>query len=257
MTTELWVFDLDGTLINTSNASMKERDIILSYLDSDDGLHLISEAEKCTLEHPLDFPLLYDGLPTSFVEDSYLWRNAQIEFLWQHMRQDKDRGDFSYEVLLNATKDEEIQLVKGAKKFIENLLEKGCQPIIVTNSTTSKGLRCVEKLGFDIPVYGSAKKYIIEKNHPFSINGRVTYSERPYYERRLNRIISDYRVKPSSVYVVGDVFTFDLSYPHRIGMNCIFVKNTLDDGFKTPENFSQYAKKSNVPVISSLVDLMV
>ena len=257
MTTELWVFDLDGTLINPTNASLKERDIILSYLDPDDGSRLLSEAERYTLEHPLDFPLIYDGLPTSFVEDSYLWRNAQIEFLWQYMGQDKDRSDFSYEVLLDATKDEEINLMKGAKKFIENLLEKGIQPIIVTNSATSKGLRCVEKLGFDIPVYGNAKKYIVEKNYPFSINGRVTYSERRYYERILSRIISDYIVKPSSVYVVGDVFTFDLSYPHRIGMNCTLVKNTLEDGFKTPENFSQHAKKSNVPVISSLLELMV
>lgn len=255
---KVWVLDLDGTLINPSKSSLIERDKILSYLESEnDGPNLISEAEMYTLKHPLDFPWVYGGLPTAFVEDSYQWRSAQVKYLWQHLRTDKGQADFSYKMFLDATKDEEIELMESAKKFIEYLFDDRFQPVIVSNSATTKGQRCSQALQFIIPVYGNAKKYVVKKEHPFSIDGRESYSERPNYEQILNKIMSDSKTKPEDVFVVGDIFTLDLSLPYRLGMNCILIKNDLEDGFKTPKVFIEHARKLHIPVVSSLEDLIV
>ena len=50
----------------------------------------------------------------------------------------------------------------------------------------------------------------------------------------------------------GDVFTMDLSLPHRLGMNCVLVENEFQDGFKTPQVFVEYAKKHTIPVASDI-----
>ena len=255
---KVWIFDLDGTLINPSKSSLEERDFISSYLEPEnDRASLIAKAEMYTLKHPLDFPWVYNGLPTAFVEDSYQWRSAQVEYLWEHMRKDKAQSDFSYKMFLDATKDEEIKLMKSAKKIVEYVFDNEIQPIIVSNSATIKGERCAQALDYDIPVYGNAKKYVVEKEHLFSIDGRESYSERPDYEHILNRIMLEYNAKPEDVFVVGDIFTLDLSLPNRLGMNCIFIRNDLGDGFKTPKVFIEHARKLHIPVISSLEDLIV
>lgn len=255
---KVWILDLDGTLINPSKSSLKERDMILSYLEPEnDRSNLISKAEIHTLKHPLDFPWVYGGLPTAFVEDSFQWRSAQVRYLWEHMRTDKAQSDFSYKMFLDATEDEEIELMKGAKKIVDYLFDNEFQPIIVSNSAATKGERCAQALGYDIPVYGNAKKYRVEKEHPFSIDGRESYSERPNYEQILNKTMPDYKTKPEDVFVVGDIFTLDLSLPYRLGMNCILIKNDLEDGFETPKVFIEHARKSHIPVISSLEDLIV
>ena len=251
---KVWIL----ALINPLKSSLEERDTILSYLEPEnDRLDLISKAEMYTLKHPLHFPWVYDGLTTAFVEDSYQWRTAQVEYLWEHIRTDKAQSDFSYNMFLDATKDEEIELMKGAKNFVDYLFDNEFQPIIVTNSATTKGERCAQALDYDIPVYGNAKKYMVEKEHPFSIDGRESYSERPNYEQILNKILPDYKIKPEEVFVVGDIFTLDLSLPYRLGMNCILIENDLEDGFKTPIVFIEHARRLDIPVISGLSDLIV
>jgi len=128
---KVWVLDLDGTLINPSKSSLIERDKILSFFESD-GSNLISKAEMYTLKHPLDFPWVYVGLPTAFVEDSYQWRSAQVKYLWRHLRTDKRQSDFSYKMIWTQLKmfwtqlkNEEIELMKGSKEFIEYLFDNG------------------------------------------------------------------------------------------------------------------------------------
>ena len=67
----------------------------------------------------------------------------------------------------------------------------------------------------------------------------------------------DYKIKPEDVFIVGDIFTLDLSLPYRLGMNCILIENDLEDGFKTPLVFIEHARRSDIPVISGLEDLIV
>ena len=62
----------------------------------------------------------------------------------------------------------------------------------------------------------------------------------------------DYGAKAKDITVIGDVFTMDLSLPHRLGMNCVLVENEFQDGFKTPQVFVEHAKKNTVPVVTDI-----
>lgn len=161
---------------------------------------------------------------------------------------------FNQKMYRDATKDEKTHLKPGVKAFVDYLLDNEMQPVIVTNSRTSKGERCVKALDRigEIPVYGSALKFITRRNHPFCIGDKLTYSDRPHYQNILEGIMHDYGTKARDITVIGDVFTMDLSLPHRLGMNCMLVENEFQDGFKTPQIFVEYAKKLTIPVVSDI-----
>ncbi len=62
----------------------------------------------------------------------------------------------------------------------------------------------------------------------------------------------DYGANIRDITVISDVFTMDLSLPHRLGMKCVLIENEFQDGFKTPQIFVEYAKKHTIPVISDI-----
>jgi FMN phosphatase YigB (HAD superfamily) len=256
--------DLDGTQIDPTISSLNERNIILNILPAKSAEDLILEAEDYTLRHPLEFSWTVDGIPGAFVEDSYMWRSGQAKYLWNHLEPNIDKEEigleevtydsFNQKMYSDATKGEKTKLKPGVKTFVDYLFENEMQPIIVTNSSTSKGERCVKELDRvgEIPVYGNALKFITKRNHPFRIGDKITYSDRPHYQKILEEIMNDYGAKASDVTVIGDVFTMDLSLPYKLGMNCVLVENEFQDGFKTPPIFVEYAKKQGIPVVSDI-----
>ena len=189
--------DLDGTQIDPTQSSLNERVIILNHLPAADAEDLILEAEKYTLSHPLEFSWTVDGILGAFVEDSYMWRSGQAKYLWDQIESNIDKEKmglkvvtydaFNQQMYRNATKDEKTHLKPGVKAFVDYLFENEMQPIIVTNSRTLKGERCVEALDRvgEIPVYGSSLKFITRRNHMFQIGDKITYSDRPHYQEIL------------------------------------------------------------------------
>ena len=103
-------------------------------------------------------------------------------------------------------------------------------------SKETKELSLNQNKRISIRPFYKVKKNVVKKEHPFSIDARESYSERPDYKRILNRTIPEYQAKPEDVFVVGDIF-FYLSLPHRLGMNCILIRNELEDGFRAPKVF--------------------
>jgi predicted HAD superfamily phosphohydrolase YqeG len=265
---KIFVMDLDGTQIDPTQSSLNERNIILNHLPAENAEKLISDAEEHTLSYPLKFSWNYDGIPGAFVEDSYMWRSGQAEHLWSLIEPNIDKekmglkevtyDSFNQKMYKDATKDEKAHLKPGVKKFIDYLFENNMQPIIVTNSKTVKGERCVKALDHigEIPVYGDALKFITRRNHPFRIGDGLTYSDRPNYQTILEKIMHDYEVKAKDITVIGDVFTMDLSLPHRLGMRCVLVENEFQDGFKTPRVFVEYAKKNSITVVSDISSIL-
>jgi FMN phosphatase YigB (HAD superfamily) len=261
---EIYLMDLDGTQIDPTKSSLHERNIILDNLPAGNAEDLVSEAEEYTLTHPLEFSWTVNEIPGAFVEDSYMWRSGQAKYLWDLIEtnidnekmelEDVSYDAFNQQMYRKATIDEKVHLKPGVKAFVDYLLDNEMQPVIVTNSSTSKGKRCVKALDHigEIPVYGSALKFITRRNHPFRMGDKITYSDRPHYQRILEGIMHNYGVNTSDITVVGDVFTMDLSLPHRLGMNCVLVENEFKDGFKTPRVFIEHAKKLKIPVISNL-----
>src|SRR5437867_2456798 len=137
------VLDLDGTLIDPSQPSLKEREILVNHLSPND-VPLVEHAEKQVLENPFDFPWKYQNRNAAFAEDSYQWRSAQVGYLWDKIQKNtkKDIQTFTTDLYREAIGEEEIQLMPNAKEFVAELLEKGDKVVIVTNSNPIKGQKC-------------------------------------------------------------------------------------------------------------------
>ena len=117
----------------------------------------------------------------------------------------------------------------------------------------ARALKTLDRMG-EIPIYGSALKFITRRNHPFHIGDGLTYSDRPNYQKILEKIMNDYGIKAEDITLVGDVFTMDLSLPHRLGMKCVLVENEFDDRFKTPLVFIEHANELGIAVVSNIED---
>lgn len=256
----IWIIDLDGTLVNPYNWSIKGKEFIRRHLTPEAPKEAVSEAEDHTLSHPLDYPWTVGGIPSVFAEDSYQWRYAQVGYLWNLIETEKPKNDLLQEMYVECSKDEKIEVMGGSREFIEKLFEIGALPIIVTNARTTKAEKFVETLGFgdEVPVYGYARKFIVCENQPIKIGNRTTYADRPHYHDILREIMSKHNAKPRDVSVVGDGYTMDLSLPDVLGMRCylrIFVENDLKDGFKTPGVFVEHTKKLGIPAVQNLESL--
>ena len=255
---KLIILDLDGTLLNPYEWSIRSKEFIRNHLKPEMPETLISEAEKYTLNHPVNFSWIINGLPAAFVEDSYQWRYAQSEYLWASLKTDESRNDFYTRMYYEGLEGEETKLIENSKELVEYLFENAVQTTIVTNARTTKAERFLEAIGFDeeISIYGSARKFITRPNHPFQISNKIMYSDRPHYHEILENVMSDFKVEPKEVTVIGDVYSMDLSLPHRVGMGCILVENDFEDGFKTPQVFTDYVKRVGIPVVTDLNELI-
>jgi phosphoglycolate phosphatase-like HAD superfamily hydrolase len=249
------VLDLDGTLIDPTEASLNQRDHILSIVKQGvDAETIVSEAEVHTLSDPFGYPMLFQGTVTAFAEDSYLWRYAQLRRMWNSLSSDKTPEELS-SWMFNSLAPKEHVPADGAREFIQSALNKGYEPVIITNSSTEKAQKVCESLRLCLEAYGNAKKFHVVKGHSFKIGGRDCFSERPEYEKALKEVMKKYKVEPQEMTVVGDVFSLDLALPLRLGMRCIMKKNNLSDGFRTPSVFIEGARKLGVPVAKDLSEI--
>jgi FMN phosphatase YigB (HAD superfamily) len=251
------ILDLDGTLINSSESSKREKEIILKHIGED--ADLLEEAEKHTLGNPLWYKWRWKGLTSAFTEDPYLWRRAQAEYLWEAIRENteyKTPEEFSEWMFREATASEEMVLMASAEELIRHLYESGIRPVIVTNSSTEKGEKCAKLIGIDPgAVYGKAMKRAVEAKDGFEINGEISYACRPNYERILKEIMGEYEAEPEEVLVIGDIYTLDLSLPRQMGMRCILKANQFKDGFSTPRIFVDYAIKNGIYIVRELAEI--
>ncbi len=252
---KILVLDLDGTLIDPSNASMMQRQYLLSIVKPGiDAEALISEAEKHTLENSLEYAWPYKGVTTCFVEDSYIWRNMQANRMWESLDVKKEKEEF-FEWMFNTFDPGELDLVEGASDLVRFAIESGVKPIIVTNSSPVKAKKVCKLMGVDIDVFGNAKKHDVNSNHPIKVGGRDCFTDRPSYEKILREVMMKNSASPKDVLVTGDILSLDLVLPNRLGMNCVMKVNSLRDGFRTHPVFIEAAKSLGIPSVMKLDEI--
>ncbi len=110
----------------------------------------------------------------------------------------------------------------GAKKWVEDAIQKGHEVIIVSNSSTDKIVEFLDQNHYSVDsrpqVRGGAKKFGLGKNpRPLFLSkdtsGQknldvIADTDRPTYEQALMEL------KPDAV--IGDVFSLDLTLPLRL-----------------------------------------
>lgn len=106
-------------------------------------------------------------------------------------------------------------LVPGAKEMLEELLELGCEVVVVSNSSSDKIVGWFRQIGVDarvepggqMRVRGAAQKMTLgPTDASIELRGRKIHVDRPLYRRVFEE------EQPQCV--IGDVFSLDLALPH-------------------------------------------
>lgn len=137
-TQKLDIFDADGTLVDPSGNSLKEREYIVRSLNPrlsiEEKETLLKEAERRTLENPFTFPWLWQGKAAAFTEDSWTWRRAQLDFLRPSLKDGTDIAASIQEMFSYATQKETLEIVPNAKELVARLLRDEHAVVIITSS---------------------------------------------------------------------------------------------------------------------------
>lgn len=125
-----------------------------------------------------------------------------------------------------------IVFKKDADNFLTTLSDS-IDTCIVTNSKTDGVRKKISHLPtghFDIPIYGDAKKYLLDdtwNDAPESVSlegfGRPLFLRRQKYYETLEMVKLERQVGPYNVFVVGDVYELDLLLPAYMRMNIILT----------------------------------
>ncbi len=106
-------------------------------------------------------------------------------------------------------------LVPGAKAMLEELLARGCEVVVVSNSSSDKIVGWFRQIGVDarvepggqMRVRGAAQKMTLGPgDDSIQLSGRKIHVDRPLYRK----VIEEERPQM----VIGDVFSLDLALPH-------------------------------------------
>ena len=108
-------------------------------------------------------------------------------------------------------------ILPGAKEHLEELLDRGVEVVIVSNSGAEKIVGWFRGIGIDagtarghaLRVVGSARKFEIgTSGETIEVRGRPVHVDRPRYRAVIEAERPDL--------IVGDVFSLDLALPHRM-----------------------------------------
>jgi len=190
--------------------------------------------ERCVKAAPERYGWAPDGRITAYVdEDPFCEANA-IAMLLDEQRDDplatryreailaggfETLTKFADHCFMTATSAFRIQhppaLVPGAKQMLGELLARGCEVVVVSNSSSEKIVGWFRQIGVDarvepggeLRVRGAAQKMTLGPSESaLELAGRTIRVDRPLYRR----VIEEERPQ----LVIGDVFSLDLALPH-------------------------------------------
>jgi FMN phosphatase YigB (HAD superfamily) len=127
----------------------------------------------------------------------------------------------------------DISFKEDADSFLTDL-KKNIPCCIITNSKTDNVIKKISKLPSthsDIPVFGDAKKYIVNPDWQTTFSSEVSkfgfnrplFTRRQKYYEKLKNILETNAVPAEKVVVVGDIYELDLLLPEMIGMHTILA----------------------------------
>jgi FMN phosphatase YigB (HAD superfamily) len=235
------VMDFDGVYTDPTEegeaCSKSFQDKILSFNLKEVGLDTIEKVDSWMGElrarqatKPYSFGWRSEGRISAFTFEDPFIRNIGLADFLDHLA---GEGDAKALAILKALKAKDkidsfgalsewsfhqLKLKKradlGAKKWVEDAIQKGHEVIIVSNSATEKIEEFLDQNHFSIEarpkVRGGAKKFGLGKNpKPLMLAKDIMAdTDRPIYEQALMDL------KPDAV--IGDVFSLDLTLPIRL-----------------------------------------
>lgn len=235
------VMDFDGVYTDPTEegeaCSRSFQEKILSFQLKEVGLDSVEKVDSWMGElrarqaaKPYSFGWRSEGRVSAFTFEDPFIRNIGLADFLDHLA---SNGDDKAKAILKQLKAKDkmesfgalsewsfhqLKMKKradlGAKRWVEEAIQKGHEVIIVSNSATEKIEEFLDQNHFSVEarpkVRGGAKKFGLGKNpKPLKLSDEVTAdTDRPVYEQALMEL------KPDAV--IGDVFSLDLTLPLRL-----------------------------------------
>jgi FMN phosphatase YigB (HAD superfamily) len=126
-------------------------------------------------------------------------------------------SELANEIFGSATREYLAQgnhsLVPEAREVMDQLLQRGVEVVVVSNSDTSKLAKLFENIGLrpdvDLRLRGGAGKYVLgDTPSSLSLGGRQVFVDRPRYAALL--------LEENPDLVIGDVTSLDLALPYSL-----------------------------------------
>lgn len=253
-----FIFDFDGTLTNPSPHADAMREMMVRILVSKGISEYkvrqdIEKIRDIILKRPEKHPWIVRGMPACFAnEDPFVVNNVTAQELFKvdtiYGNLIESAGRLSGEAYRRATQHMSPYFRDDVSPLLKEILKKGNRACVITNGGTDKVKRMLEEINMNIPVYGDAEKFAVDKewdNVPekLQIGKRYIFLRRAKYFNILKKIKSD-------KIVIGDVFSMDLSLPYSIGIPIVLVKTSY-----TPSWAEKFVKK-NGGVVKSLLEAL-
>ena len=131
---------------------------------------------------------------------------------------------------------------------LKEILKKGNRAYVITNGGTDKVKRMLGEIDVNIPVYGDAEKFAVDKEWD-NIPEKLQIGRKCIFLRRAKYFNILQEIKGGKI-VIGDVFSMDLSLPYSIGIPIVLVKTSY-----TPSWAEKFVKK-NGKVVKSLLEAL-
>ena len=254
-----YIFDFDGTLTDPFPHADAMREMMIDILVSegipeDKVREDIDMIRNRIFSQPQKHPWIINDITGCYGnEDPFVVNNVIAQELpgiskiySEVIRNPGELSSISYR---DATRDMLPHLRSDTIVTFERILRNGNKVYIVTNGGTDKVKRMISEMDINVPVYGEARKFEVNKKweklpEKMEIDGLPIFLRREKYYNILQGIEGDKTV-------VGDVFSMDLSLPYVLGIPIAIVKTVY-----TPSWAERFVCK-NGRVLERILDVIV
>ena len=253
-----FIFDFDGTLTNPFPHADAMREIMIKILVSKgiSEYKVRQDIEKIRnriLKQPEKHPWIIRGIPACFAnEDPFVVNNvtaqelSKIDTIYGNLI--KSAEQLSGEAYRKATQHMPPYFRDDVSPVLKEILKKGNRAYVITNGGTDKVKRMLGEIDVNIPVYGDAEKFAVDKEWD-NIPEKLQIGRKCIFLRRAKYFNILQEIKGGKI-VIGDVFSMDLSLPYSIGIPIVLVKTSY-----TPSWAEKFVKK-NGKVVKSLLEAL-
>lgn len=247
------VLDFDGVFTDPVDPAEEVRQDLINNLSDLSGIsrkkisEIYGRTKKRILKRPYEYGWVVGGYIAAFSDEdpfviisSTLFEMARENPVYEDSIAKKYRmsfGEFCNMRFNEVTKNAPPCFRKNVRKALEKLTSDN-DVFVVSNSETDKIERMLKEIDVEIPVYGDAKKYVIDLgwdcvDRSMDIGRYSVMLRRPYYYGVLQK------VRGEKTLVVGDGFSLDLSLPYQLGMRIVLKENNY-----TPSWSKKFVKRN-------------
>ncbi len=229
------ILDFDGTIAAIEEHTEAFKESLINGLSEKTGLRSsrvkkdFKDGEKKVIENRSEYGLVINGFTVAVAdEDPYILYRSVAEALYKHYESYRfcGFGDFRnvfIEKAFNDVSPMPSSITRSTANILEDLAKK-TNLIIVSNANKDRIRKALMEAGLNIPFIGKAGKTFIDPafkkvGRRIEVGGFNIDIRRPRYYKILESI-------GGRKTVVGDVFSMDLSVPHRMGIDIMLKENS-------------------------------